>query len=414
MGLGECTVVEAVEYDSERDAVVASVRPRASKLSRKRPYVLACGRCGTPSPKYDDGEGRREWRGLDLGECKLYLEADAPRVSCPAHGVVVARVPWARHGSRLTRELEDTIAWLSVRTAKMVLVALLRIAWRTVGAVVDRVVAEDRARKDPFDGLRRIGIDEISYKRGHRYLMVVVDHDSGRLVWAGKGRTKDTLHQFFDLLGERRCQKIRLVSADAAEFIGTVVGERCSNATICADPFHVVKWATEALDEVRRQVWNDARTAGQRAHAKELKGARFALWKNPEDLTGNQQAKLSWISTTNARLYRAYLLKEQLRQVFKLKGRRGIRLLHAWLAWACRCRIDAFVGLSRKIRKNLAGIEAALNYKLSNAIVESTNTKLRVLARMAYGFKEPDHLIALALLDRGGHCPLLPGRRAAP
>jgi len=308
--------------------------------------------------------------------------------------------------------MEDTVAWLACRAAKMVLVALLRITWRTVGAIVDRVVAEDRARSDPFDGLRRIGIDEISYKRGHRYLMVVVDHDTGRLVWAGKGRSKDTLGEFFDLLGDKRCNKIRLVSADAAEFIGAVVAQRCKNATLCTDPFHCVKWATEALDEVRRQVWNDARRAGQRAHAKELKGCRFALWKNPEDLTENQSAKLSWIAQSNAKLYRAYLLKEQFRQVFRLKGKRGITLLHSWLAWACRSRIPAFVKLSRKIRKNLPGIEAALKHKLSNAIVESTNTKLRVLARMAYGFKEPDHLIALALLDRGGHCPPLPGRPA--
>jgi transposase len=334
------------------------------------------------------------------------------------------------YGARLTRDLENTIAWLACRTAKTVLVALLRVTWRTVGAIVDRVVAEDRARKDPFEGLRRIGIDEISYKRGHRHLMVVVDHDTGRLVWAGKGRTKATLHEFFDELGEKRCKRIRLVSADAAEFIGTVVAERCEKATLCTDPFHCVKWATEALDEVRREVWNEARKAGQRAHAKELKGWRFALWKNPEDLTENQSAKLSWIAQSNAKLYRAYLLKEQLRQVFRLKGTRGIRLLHSWLGWACRCRIPAFVDLSRKTRKNLPGIEAALKYKLSNAIVESTNTgrvaggiaapgypptntKLRVLARMAYGFKEPDHLIALALLDRGGHCPDLPGRAAA-
>jgi transposase len=412
LAVGDDTVVEAVEYDAERDAVVAAVRPRARRVSPGS-YVLACGRCGALSPKYDDGEGRREWRGLDLGECKVYLEGDAPRVSCAVHGVVVARVPWARHGARLTRDLENTIAWLSVRTAKMVLVALLRVAWRTVGAIVDRVVAEDRARKDPFDGLRRIGIDEISYKRGYRYLMVVVDHDTGRLVWAGKDREKKTLHEFFDLLGEQRCRKIRLVSADAAEFIGTVVAERCPRARICIDPFHVVAWATKALDEVRRQVWNEARRGGQRAHAKELKGCRFALWKNPEDLTENQKAKLSWIAATNAKLYRAYLLKEQLRQVFRVKGWRGIRLLEKWVQWACRSRLDAFVELSRKIRKNLPGIKAALRHKLSNALVESTNTKLRVLARMAYGFADPDNLIALALLDRGGHCPPLPGRPAA-
>jgi transposase len=413
LGVGDGTVVEAVEYDSERDAVIAAVRPRACRRSGRRRFVLGCGRCGAPSPKYDDGEGRREWRGLDLGECKVYLEADAPRVSCAVHGVVVARVPWARHGARLTRDLENTIAWLSVRTAKMVVVGLLRVAWRTVGAIVDRVVAEDRARKDPFDGLRRIGIDEISYKRGQRYLMVVVDHDSGRLVWAGKDRSKKTLHEFFDLLGEARCRKVKLVSADAAEFIGTVVRDRCPKARICIDPFHVVAWATRALDDVRRDVWNQARRNGQRAHAKELKGARFALWKNPEDLTENQQAKLSWISTTNAKLYRAYLLKEQLRQAFKVKGWRGVRLLEKWLDWACRCRIGPFVELSRKIRKNLTGIKAALRHKLSNALVESTNTKLRVLARMAYGFADPDNLIALALLDRGGHCPPLPGRPTA-
>lgn len=411
-GLGDDTIVEAVEYDHERDAVIASVRPRARKATRRRPHVLACGRCGTPAPKFDNGEGRREWRALDLGECKLYLEADAPRVTCPDHGVTVAQVPWARHGSRLTRDMENTVAWLACRTAKMVLVALLRITWRTVGAIVDRVVAEDRARKDPFDGLRRIGIDEISYKRHQRYLMVVVDHDTGRLVWAGVGRTKKTLNKFFDELGEQRCKKIKLVSADAAEFIGDVVAERCKKATLCTDPFHVVKWATDALDEVRRDVWNEARRSGQRAHAKELKGCRFALWKNPEDLTKNQAAKLSWISRSNNKLYRAYLLKEQLRQVFRVKGKRGIRLLYAWLDWASRSRIDAFVALARKIRKNLRGIQAALRHKLSNAIVESTNTKLRVLARMAYGFKEPDHLIALALLDRGGHCPPLPGRPA--
>ena len=161
--------------------------------------------------------------------------------------MTVAGVPWARHGSRLTRDMENTVAWLACRTAKMVLVALLRITWRTVGAIVDRVVAEDRARKDPFDGLRRIGIDEISYKRGHRYLMVVVDHDTGRLVWAGKDRTKTTLREFFDELGEKRCDKIRLVSADAAEFIGDVVAERCQKAILCTDPFHVVKVRHEQL-----------------------------------------------------------------------------------------------------------------------------------------------------------------------
>lgn len=144
--------------------------------------------------------------------------------------------------------------------------------------------------------------------RGRREQQTPFPPARGRLVWAAVGRDKKTLRGFFDLLGKERCKKIRLVSADAAEWIADVVAERCKKATLCTDGFHVVSWATEALDEVRRQVWNDARRKGMTAHAKELKGCRYALWKNPEDLTSRQQAKLAWIAGVNNRLYRAYLL----------------------------------------------------------------------------------------------------------
>jgi transposase len=147
-----------------------------------------------------------------------------------------------------------------------------------------------------------------------------------------------------------------------------------------------------------------------RTHARDLKGARYALWKNPEDLSPRQGAKLAWVAKVNRRLYRAYLLKEQFRLIIATKGVRALVMLERWLGWAARCRIPSFVELGRRMRKHLAGIEAALLNDLSNALVESTNTKLRLLARLAYGFKEPEHLIALALLDRGGYCPPLPGR----
>ncbi len=182
------------------------------------------------------------------------LEADSPRVSCPTHGRTVAQVPWARHGAGHTRDFDDELAWLVTHTAKSTVCELMRVAWRTVGSVVARVVADGRAAHDNFYGLSRIGIDKISYKRGHRYLTVVVDHDSGRLVWAAVGRDKKTLNGSFDLLGSERCAKINLLSADGAEWIGNVVAERAKNATLCIDSFHVVKWATDALDEVRREV----------------------------------------------------------------------------------------------------------------------------------------------------------------
>jgi len=324
--------------------------------------------------------------------------------------VIAAQVPWARHGAGHTYAFDDTAAWLVTHCSKSAVRDLLRVAWRTVGSIVTRVVADAEAKTDRFANLRRIGIDEISYKRGHRYLTVVVDHDTGVLLWAHPGRDQKTLEEFFDRLGVERCAAITLVSADAAEWIANVVGVRCKNAELCLDPFHIVQWATKALDEVRREVWNAARRNGQKAKAKELKGARFALWKNPEDLTEGQAAKLASIAVTNQRLYRAYLLKEQLRQVFALKGAGGIALLDAWLKWARRCQIPSFVKLAKSITEHRTGIEAALTHGLSNARVESVNTKLRLLTRIAFGFRSPDALVALAMLDLGGLCPPLPGR----
>jgi transposase len=144
---------------------------------------------------------------LDVGAVRAVVEADAPRVWCAEHGVVVAAVPWARHGAGHTRAFDAQVAWLAVHTARSAVCALMRIAWRTVGAIVARVWADTggapgRVRAQ-LAGLRRIGIDEISYKKGHRYLTVVVDHDTGRLVWLADGRDGRVLGRFFDLLGEQ-------------------------------------------------------------------------------------------------------------------------------------------------------------------------------------------------------------------
>jgi transposase len=249
------SVVEDVSFEDASGAVVVSVRPNARARNR-------CGRCGRRSPGYDRGEGRRRWRALDLGTTKVFIEADAPRVRCRAHGPTVIAVPWARHGAGYTRDFDDLAAWLAVRTSKSAVCELLRIAWRTVGSIVTRVNADIDARVDRLDGLRRIGIDEISYKRGHRYLIVVVDHDTGRLVWAGPGRNDTALGVFFDQLGAERAAQLTHVSADMADWIARVVARRAPNAVRCADPFHVVAWAIDALDIERRRAWNAA--AGRR------------------------------------------------------------------------------------------------------------------------------------------------------
>jgi transposase len=410
----EKTVIEYVEFDEVEDLLLARVRPTRGAEGR-------CGLCQRRCGRYDAGEGRRRWRGLDAGTVRVFLEADAPRVRCREHGVVVAHVPWARHGAGHTLAFDQTVAWLVTQCSKTAVTALMRIAWRTVGAIVTRVWADVEALGDQLEGLHRIGIDEIAYKRGHKYLTVVVDHDSGRLVWAAPGRDRATLRKFFDLLGEQRSAAITHVSADQADWIAEIVAERCPAAVQCADAFHVVKWATEALDEVRKAAWNDARRSGQTKSkgygnrvatkdAKRLKRARYALWKNPDDLTERQRAKLEWIAKTDPRLYRAYLLKEALRYVFTVKGEAGKVALQRWLSWARRCRIPAFVHLAKRITAIRERIHATLDHDLSNARVESVNTKIRLITRIAFGFRSPEALIALALLNLGGHKPDLPGR----
>jgi transposase len=399
------TVIEKVELErqDEEEVLVATVRPTRSRQGR-------CGRCDRQAPQYDNGEGPRRWRSLDTGTTRVYLQAAAPRVRCPTHGVVVAAVPWARHGSRFTSAFEDTVAWLACHAALSVLAVLLRVTWRSVAAIITRVVAQRSATTDRLTGLRRIGVDEISYRKGHRYLLVVVDHDTGRLVWADKGRDSATLRRFFDVLGEERAALLTHISADGAEWIHTVAAERAPQALVCLDAFHVVAWATAALDAVRRGLGNQLRRDGKTDQAKALKNSRWALLKNPPALTGDQRTTVATIAKTNHPLYRAYLLKEQLREVFATKGATGRQLLAGWLSWATRSRIPEFAALAKTIKRFLPLIHNTLNHGLGNALSEATNTHLRLLTRRAYGYHSAEALIAMATLTRGGLCPPLPGR----
>jgi transposase len=202
------------------------------------------------------------------------------------------------------------------------------------------------------------------------------------------------------------------VSADAAEWIEQVVAERAPQAIRCMDPYHLVAWGSDALDKVRRQVWNSERggTGGRTQVSVMLKGARWALWKNPDRLTEPQQQTLAVIQKTNKPLYRAYLLKEQLREIVAVKGADGKLLLAAWLRWAGRSRLEPFVKLAKTIRRHLHAIHNMLDSGLSNALVEASNTQFRLLTRQAFGYHSAEALIAMATLKRGGLCPPLPGR----
>ena len=377
-----------------------------------------CGICGRKSVRYDNGRGgTRSWRTCDWNTHKVYIVADIHRVMCPKHGVVTASVPWARHKSRFTKEFEELATWLSLSCTKTAVASLLRISWNTIGPVISRMRAElDANPAARFAGLVRIGVDETSYKKGHKYITVVINHDTGKVIWAHEGHGKTIFTKFFKLLSKEQLANIQLVSGDSAKWIQECINDFCPTAKRCIDPFHVVQWATEALDEVRRLAWRDAlknsadKTTKERGRpkkgatekdttAKDLKGSRFALGKAPEHLTKKQQAQLEFIAKADKRLYRAYLLKEKLRLVFQCENVAIAKEeLDGWIKWAQHCRIKVFVELQRKIRRHYDAILATMEHHLSNAVLEATNRKIKLVVYMAYGFRNIDNMIDMIML----------------
>jgi transposase len=374
-----------------RDGVIVAVR-----LRRQR---LVCSGCGQVGGNLHDRRVKR-WRHLDLGACRCVIECQLRRVWCRDCGARLEATPWARPGSAYTRDFEDLAAFLTQQMAKAPIARLLRIAWDSVGRIVERVV-KDQLDETRLHGLVAIGVDEISYRKGQRYLTTVADHRTGAVIWARPGRNAQTLQAFFDGLGERR-SSIRAVSIDMSAGYEQAIRAAVPDAEIAFDPFHVVKLANEAVTEVRRAAWN-AHGKSKTDTGKWIKGVRWALVKAPERHTARQAAKLAEVQQANKPLYRAFLLKEQLRALYHLDDRTTApEHLKAWLAWASRSKLKPFVKLARTIRRYRDGILAAIRLGLSNARLEGLNSKVRLISHRSYGFHRPDPLIALIHLCAGG------------
>lgn len=371
-------------------------------LRRRR---LICLHCDHKTRfRYDTRPEPSSWRHLDLGVWRVEVRASLRRLRCPAHGVVVEAVPFARPGAHLTRDFDDLLAWLATRMDKTSIARLCRVSWRTVGRACERVVATEL---DPgrLDGLFRIGVDEISWRKHHRYLTLVVDHDRGCVIWGAAGRDSTTLDEFFTELGTERSKQLEAVSLDLGPaFIKSVRAEgHAPNAVICADPFHVVKLVGDALDEVRRDLWQALRRLPGDRWAKEFKGARWALLKNPEDLTDNQAAQLAKLRRNRGGIWRAYEMKEQFRAIFAgdLTRDQAAVLLDRWSARAQRSRLAPFVKAARTMRHRRDLILNAIEHGISNGRVEGLNTKVRLIVRRAYGFHSADAALALVMLGAG-------------
>jgi transposase len=378
-----------VDVSFSAEGVVVTVR-----LRRRRRVCAGCGQTGRQLEIHD--RRLKRWRHLDFGASCCIIECELRRLRCRDCGVRLEPVPWARPGAAHTRDFEDVVAWLAQQMARTPICGLLRVGWDTVGRIVARVVA-DHLDERRLEHLVCIGVDEISYRRHHRYLTSVADHRSGAIVWCRAGRNSATLAEFFAELGPRK-HSIRAVSIDMSGEYQRAIREAVPQAEVCFDPFHVCRLGSRATDQVRRDEWN----AHERSHTpagRWVKGTRWSLLKAPERQTIGQLATLWEVQQANTRLYRAFLLREELRLLYHLPDPTlAPAHLDAWLAWASRSRLRPFVRLARTLRAHRDGILAAIRLGLSNGRLEGLNSKIRLISHRSFGFHSADALIALVYL----------------
>lgn len=393
--------VTAVAFEPDRVVVDVTLRRRR----------LVCPHCGwTTRGRHNLQASWSSWRALDLGVWQVVVRAGLRRIACRPCGVVVVEaVPFARHGARFTRDVEDLVAWLATKMDKTAVTKLVRVNWRTVGTIIERVVADEL---DPhrLDDLYEVGIDEVSYRKQHNYLTIVADHRTGKVVWADEGKDTKAAERFFDALGERRAKRLQAVSMDMGPAYPKVVGERAAQATICWDPFHVVALGTRELDVVRRAHWNQLRASADAATAMRFKGARWALLKRPEDLTDPPTRRAAGAQARRRR--RVARLPTQTGPARHLPPRAALPrhraaagplvLLGATLPHprVHQARPHRPRPSRRHPRRRALG--------LTNARVEGLNNRVRLITRRAFGFHSAKAAAALVMLSCGPITLLLP------
>ena len=388
-------VVEDVSIDD------SPLRPAPAPVVRvrRRKGALRCPRCGRKCPKHDDGGGERRWRHQDFGCYGVELMGLAPRVACAEHGVVAAQVPWAEPGSRLTGDFEMECAWPAAVANQKTVDGFPRIAWRTAGHIARRVAArlEESSMPCMFDGPTAIGVDETGCRKGgHTYITVAVDHKRRRVAWAHDGYGKEVLDLFFRQPADEQRASIKAVTGDGAKWIDASVKERLPNAERVLDSFHIVSRMSDALDQVRKRLRNQARRGNDKTATEAMRGVRYAVPKNPEDLTERQD------TDPRGQPYRSWQLKKLPGTLpHQPLGQAGAELKR-WIFRASHSRIPEIVELCRKIRRRMDDIPKTIRPGHSNARLEAFNNKIKATIRMAYGFRHVDDLIAMIKLRCSG------------
>ena len=392
-------VIGRVSWAADEERLALHVEMKARKNGRP-----VCSGCGERRPGYDRLPPRT-WEFVPLWQIAVLLVYARRRVNCPRCGVVEERVPWGDGKCRQTKEYRLFLARWARRLSWSEVATIFHSSWSTVYRAVHYVVSWGIVHRDE-SGIEAIGIDEIQYKRGHRYLTLVYQIDAGcrRLLWVGRDRTEQTLHSFFAALGDAVLPSLRYVCSDMWKGYLNVIRERAGDAVHILDRYHIMARMNKAIDEVRV---GEARRMKADGYEPILKHSRWCLLKRPVNLTAKQVVKLNELLKYNLATVRAYLLREDFQRFWEYRSVAWAgKFLDDWIKRTMRSRLEPMKREAKSLRKHR---ELLLNWfrakgEISAGIVEGFNNKAKLTMRKSYGFRT-DRAIEIALYHNLGQLP---------
>ena len=387
--LNQCSKYKSFVYGDVKFTNVSESKIIEVDIQLRKNSKAICSGCQNPAPGYDSQSSARRFDFIPIWGFPVIFIYTMRRVCCQECGVKVEEVPWAKGKSSLTQTYMQFLAnWCKSlswsETAKR-----FNTSWDKVYSSVEYVVSwglENRSLK----GITAIGVDEVAWKKGHKYLTVVyqINKSCVRLLWINKDRTKKNFSKFFDKLGEDKCQVIEFVCSDMWKPYLKVIKERIGGAIHILDRFHIVANLNKALDKVRSEEHKQMKRDG---YDPLLTHARWALLKCPENLTPKQEIKLKDIMKYNLKSIRAYFLKEQFQQLWRYVSPLWAgKFIDRWSTQVMRSKIEPMKVQAKSIRKHKYLI---LNYfrakkAFSSGVVEGLNNKIKLTMRKSYGFRE--------------------------
>jgi transposase len=380
-----------------RPTIEVSVRARANS----RPI---CSGCGDPGPGYDQQKERR-FEFVPLWQIAVFFVYSLRRVDCPKCGVRVEQVPWSDGKSSLTKSYRWFLAGWAKRLSWKEVASAFHTTWDHVRDAVDYAVRWGLVHRDE-SGVQAIGVDEIQWQRGHRYLTLVYQIDAGckRLLWIGQGRRRESLREFFELLGRKLLPTLRYVCSDMWQPYLEVIAEQAQGAIHILDRFHIMKQLNQAIDEVRA---GEARRLKADGYEPVLKHSRWCLLKRPQNRTQKQTVKLKELLKYNLQTVRAYLQREDFQRFWEYESPAWAgKFLDEWCTRVMRSKIEPMKKVARTLRNHR---DLILNWfeahgTISAGVVEGMNNKVKLTTRKAYGFRTFE-AVQLALYHNLGALP---------